>query len=96
MIIAQKRLASMVAAVFFLLLIPFTAMQFSSRVDWGARDFILMGSLLFTTVFGVEIVLRNVHKPLHRFLLCGALVIVVFLVWAELALGVFNSPIAGF
>ncbi len=95
MIISQKRLAIMVAAVFFLLLVPFTAMQFSSEVDWSASDFLLMGSLLLTTVFGVEIVLRNVKDPVHRFLLCAALLVVLFLVWAELAVGIFNSPIAG-
>ena len=78
-----------------LLLIPFIAMQFTTEVDWGTMDFIIMGFLLFGTASLIEFVLRKVSSIQYRILISGLILIALFLIWAELAVGIFGSPFAG-
>jgi len=95
MIIQNKRLIGIVLTVVFLLLIPLIAMQFSPEVDWKLFDFIVMGGLLLGTGLLCELVLRKVKKTEHRILICGAILVALFLIWAELAVGIFGTPFAG-
>ena len=95
MLTQNKRLAGIVLTVAFLLLIPFVAMQFTSEVNWSLSDFIIAGVLLLGTGLLIELVLRVVRKPLHRLLLCGIILLALFLIWAELAVGIFGTPFAG-
>ncbi|MRS03500.1 hypothetical protein EG832_09825 [bacterium] len=85
----------MLISITVVLLIPFIAMQFTNEVDWSARDFVIMGVLLFGTGLLCELVMRKVKSVQNRILICAALVFVFLLVWAELAVGVFGSPFAG-
>ena len=93
--IEDKRLLGIITTVFVILSIPLVAMQFTTEVNWNSSDFIIMGILLLGTGLLCELVLRKIQKPQHRILLCGFLMMVLFLVWAELAVGVFGSPFAG-
>ncbi|WP_286761528.1 hypothetical protein [Salegentibacter sp. UBA1130] len=78
-----------------LLLIPFIAMQFSSEVVWTVSDFIIMGILLLVTGLGIDLVLRKVSSSKNRLLIGGIILAVFFMIWAELAVGVFGTPFAG-
>ena len=91
----NKRLIGIITTVFVLLSIPLVAMEFTTEVNWKISDFIMMGILLLGTGLLCELVLRKIQKPQHKVLLCGFLMLVLFLVWAELAVGVFGSPFAG-
>ncbi len=91
----NKRLMIIVSVVVAILLIPAIAMQFNSSVDWGPLDFIVMGILLLGTGLLCELVLRRVKSTMSRIVLCGALLVILFLTWAELAVGVFGTPFAG-
>lgn len=91
----NKRLFSILLAVPVLLLIPFTAMQFTKEVNWDLKDFLAMGILLTGTALTIEMVLRKVKTPKYRLALCAGILIILFLVWAELAVGIFGSPFAG-
>jgi hypothetical protein len=42
-----------------------------------------------------ELVLRKVKKIGHRIAICAALLVALFLIWAELAVGIFGTPFAG-
>ena len=84
-----------VVVVATLLLIPLIAMQFTTEVNWDAFDFIVAAVLLLGTGLVCEIVLRNVRATKNRILLCGVILIILFLVWAELAVGIFGTPFAG-
>jgi peptidoglycan/LPS O-acetylase OafA/YrhL len=95
MIKENKRLAGIVLTVVLLLLIPFIAMQFTSEVDWSLFDFVLMGGLLLGTGLACEFVMRKFKKTEHRILICAALLVLLFLIWAELAVGIFGTPFAG-
>lgn len=89
------RLTAIVVAVPILLLIPFAAMTLGLGVDWKILDFVLAGILLLGAGLGVEVALRLFTKPVHRLIAAGLVLLAIALVWAELAVGVFGSPLAG-
>ena len=91
----NTRLIIILASVTVILLIPFIAMQFTNEVDWSVSDFAIMGVLLYGTGLLCELVLRKVKSVQNRILICAALVVAFLLVWAELAVGIFGTPLAG-
>ena len=95
MLIKNKRLIGILVTVTCLLLLPLIAMQFTSEVDWNLFDFIIMGILLLGTGLACELVMRNVKKTANRWLICLAVLFLFFLIWAELAVGIFGTPFAG-
>jgi hypothetical protein len=95
MITQNKRLAGMVLLVVVLLFIPLIAMQFTDEVNWTISDFIVAAILLFGTAFLIEGLLRTVRKTKYRVAGCIALLLLLLLLWAEMAVGIFGSPIAG-
>ncbi len=90
-----KRLSIILVIASLLLLIPLVAMQFSDEVDWDLRDFIIAGILLYGTGMLLELVLQKFKSKLSRIIFCGLVLLILFLIWAELAVGVFGSPFAG-
>ena len=95
MLTQNKRFAGILLTVVFLLLIPFTAMQFTNEVKWSLFDFVIMGGLLLGTGILCELVLRNVKSIKNRIILITILLVALFLVWAELAVGIFGTPFSG-
>jgi len=91
----NRRLIIILSIAGILLLIPFIAMQFTNEVDWDIFDFLIMGVLLSGTGLLCELVMRKVEGRLNRIIICGAVLFVFFLIWAELAVGLFGSPFAG-
>ena len=91
MTMQDKRLIGIVLAAGLLLLIPFIAMQFSAEVNWSLFDFIVAGILLLGTGLLLELVLRKVKNSRQRIMLCIAILAGLFLVWAELAVGIFGT-----
>lgn len=91
----NKRLIIILLTASVLLLIPYIAMQFDTGVDWDIRDFTIMGILLFGTGLLCEFVIRNVNSVKNRIIICGAVLFAFFLIWAELAVGIFGTPFAG-
>ena len=79
----------------FILSIPLMAMQFTKEVNWTISDFLVMGILLFTTVFTIDFVLKKFKTLKSRLILIVGTVVLLALVWAELAVGIFGSPLAG-
>ena len=78
-----------------LLLIPLIAMNITSEVQWSVGDFVGATILLSILVIGIEIALRMFRSRKAR-IIAAALVVLVFVVqWIELAVGLFNSPLAG-
>jgi len=91
----NKRLLIILSVVGVLLLVPLVAMQFSNEVNWTIFDFVVAGGLLLATALGIEAVLRKVKHTDTRVALCAAIVVTLLIVWAELAVGIFGSPLAG-
>ncbi|MCW5520555.1 hypothetical protein J1N09_11935 [Aureitalea sp. L0-47] len=90
-----KRLLIIIGTVIILLLIPFTAMQFTDEVNWGVMDFVIMGALLLAMGLLINMIGKRIRKKTSKILLIAAVVVVFMLVWAELAVGLFGTPIAG-
>lgn len=90
-----KRFKVMLAVAAGLLLIPLLGMQFSNEVKWTAADFVVGGVLSFGTATAIELVLFKVRKPAYRIALCASVLVLLVLVWLELAVGIFGTPFSG-
>lgn len=95
MIARNKRLIGILVTVTLILIIPLIAMQFDDGWKWDLIDFVGAGILLFGTGLLCELVMRKVKKTKHRIALCVALLTALFLIWVELAVGIFGTPFAG-
>lgn len=90
-----KRPLLIAGAVAGILLIPFLAMQFTSEVSWNAMDFVIAAILLLGAGSAVEIILRLLKTRTSR-LVAGLLVFLLLaIIWAELAVGILGTPLAG-
>ena len=95
MVAQNKRLFAILLSVPLLLFVPLIAMQFTSEVNWSPFDFLIMGILLLSTGLICELVLRKVKRTEHRIIVCAAILAILFIIWAELAVGIFGTPFAG-
>ncbi len=95
LLLKNSRLVVLLGVVLILLLIPLVAMQFSNEVNWSNFDFAVMAGLLLGTAMVCELILRKVKTFKNRLLVCGIALIAFLVLWAELAVGIFGSPLAG-
>ena len=91
----NKRLIGILGTVAVLLCFPLVAMQFTNEVNWTLSDFVIAGGLLLGTGLLIETVARNIKDKKIRIGITVAILIVLALVWAELAVGIFGTPFAG-
>ena len=85
----------LLVSLFLLLLIPFVGMQYSNEVKWSLNDFIIIGVILLSFGIIINKIIFNIGALNKRVILISTLIILFFLLWAELAVGLFNSPFAG-
>lgn len=78
-----------------ILLVPLVAMRFTSEVNWGPLDFAVAGVLLAGIGSLFVLLTRKQRTAPQRRAIGGGLLLTLVLVWAELAVGIFGSPIAG-
>lgn len=91
----SKRLITILLSTAFLLCIPLIAMQFTTEVQWSLFDFAVAGGLLSGAGLGLELAIRKTAKLPYRVVACFAVVLMLLLVWIELAVGLFGTPFAG-
>lgn len=91
----NKRFYSILIIAGFILLLPLIAMQFTSEVNWSFSDFLIAGTLLLTAGLLCELILQKVKNKEFKMIFCFAIILLLFLVWAELAVGLFGTPLAG-
>lgn len=82
-------------SLLLLLLIPLVGMQYSNEVKWSLNDFIIMGVILLSFGIILNKIIYHVGAFNKRIILISTLIIFFFFLWAELAVGLFNSPFAG-
>ena len=73
-----------------ILLLPAIAMNLTAEVAWGPGDFALMAALLGMVGLGIELALRATLTGPVRAMAIAAMIGMFLLVWAELAVGVFD------
>lgn len=91
----RKSIIRTAVIVASLLLIPLLAMQFTSEVKWQLNDFLAAAILLFGTGLILELVIQKITNTKTRIILCVAVVLILLLVWADLAVGIFGMPWSG-
>lgn len=91
-IIMQNKVFLWIALVTgLILLVPFLAMQFSNEVNWDETDFIVIGILVFGVGSIFVLVARKIRKTWHRVAIDIVLLVTLFYIWAELAVGIFTN-----
>ena len=78
-----------------MLLLPLIGMFFSNEINWSFFDFIIMGILILSLSFSIKQVLKTTKNINYRILIITVILILFLLIWAELAVGVFDTPFAG-
>lgn len=95
MLLQNKRLFTIWGACLGLLLLPLIAMQFTAEVNWNLTDFLVAGALLFGTGLLIELALRKLQGKKYKELVIIGIVLLAVLLFMEMAVGIFGSPIAG-
>ena len=91
----MKQTLKLILGLESLLLVPMLAQLFSNAVQWSLFDFIVMGVLFLGLATGITLVYKmRTNKNIRRILLLVVLIL-FFILWAELAVGLFGSPLAG-
>jgi hypothetical protein len=75
--------------------VPLVAMRYTREVNWGPLDFAVAGVLLAGIGSLFVLLTRKLRTAPQRRAVGGGLLLTLVLVWAELAVGIFGSPIAG-
>ena len=74
-----------------LVLVPLVAMQFTVEVDWSLSDFVIAWLLLFSAGVGYMLLARASSSLLWRAAVALTVGTSLFLVWANLAVGLIGS-----
>lgn len=90
-----KKLAFSPFSLLLLLLIPLTAMKFTPEVNWSFFDFVIMGILLLAVGFSIRFFRSKKSLYKYPILMITAIIVLFFIIWVELAVGLFGSPFAG-
>jgi hypothetical protein len=78
-----------------ILMAPLVAMRFTAEVNWGPLDFAAAAVLLAGTGSLYVLLTRKLRTAGQRRAIGGGLLLTMLLVWLELAVGLFGSPLAG-
>ena len=95
MAVLKKRFAVVIIVSLSILLIPYIATQVSSEWNWNLADFVVFGAMLLGAGFAIEFVGRKIKESRYRTAIIITLVIAFLLLWAELGVGIFGTPLAG-
>lgn len=91
----KRNLVSLYTAPALLLCIPLVGNLMSSEVNWSRYDFLIAAVMLWGTVGLIHLIASRVTKPILRIMLCCLALVALALIWAELAVGIFGTPLAG-
>ena len=89
------RIKRILVASSSLLIIPLFFTVISDEFNWSFFDFIIMGFMMIFVGILFELVSRVIKSGKRKKILYGLIILLFLLLWAELGVGIFNSPIAG-
>ena len=87
----SKNIIRVALATAILLLVPLVAMQITDGVVWSLADFVTAGGLLFGTGLAYVLVAGRGGTIVYRAAVGVALGTALFLVWANLAVGIIGN-----
>jgi len=62
-------------------------------MDWSFLDFFMMGFLIFACLFSMRLAYNKINQ--YKKIILWVIFIFFIILWAEMAVGIFNSLIAG-
>jgi hypothetical protein len=74
-----------------ILLVPLIAMQYTTAVNWGVGDFIVMGVLLFGTGVAFVILTAYSNNFIHKVAMVFAIGATFLMIWSNLAVGLIGG-----
>lgn len=95
MILDKRKTAIIFAVPALLIITAFFANLFVEGWNWSPFDCIIAGVLLFGTSFFINLVIRSKKTLRSKLIICFFILLVLALVWIELAVGIFGTPFAG-
>ena len=78
-----------------LLVIPLILNLFLTEFQWSIFDFLVMAILLTIVGFAIELIRYKIQNKRTRLILMLLMLLFFVFVWAELAVGIINSPFSG-
>ena len=90
-----RSIGLVVLGTVLILLVPLVAMRFTHEMNWALFDFIAAGVLLTGTGFAFVLSMRTLRTSRARLAAGVVLALALALVWGELAVGLFGTPLAG-
>ena len=78
-----------------LLVIPLILNLFLTEFQWSLFDFLVMAILLTIVGFAIEIIRYKIQNKRTRLIFMLLILLFFVFVWAELAVGIINSPFSG-
>jgi hypothetical protein len=73
----------------------FIAMQFTESVNWSTFDFLVAAILLLGGGLIIDLIWRLIKNPTIKLAVAIGILLLVLLLWLELAVGVFGTPLSG-
>ncbi|GCC50101.1 hypothetical protein SanaruYs_03160 [Chryseotalea sanaruensis] len=74
-----------------ILLVPLIVMQYTTEVNWGVGDFIVMGILLFGTGAAFVILTAYSYNAIHKVAMVFAIGATFLMIWSNLAVGLIGG-----
>ena len=90
-----KRGAKKIVICISLLVFPLFFNIILDDFNWSVFDFAVMGLMLIFVGIALELVSTLIKGVRKKEILYGLTILLFRLLWAELGVGIFNSPIAG-
>lgn len=91
MTMVHKSILRIAMITICILLVPFIAMQFTTEVNWGLLDFLIMGLLIFGAGLTYEVVASKGSNMAYRVAVGVAVLAALLLVWVNLAVGIIGD-----
>ncbi len=64
-------------------------------MNWDVFDFAAAATIIGILVLAIRFITQSIQQPKTRWVLIGITIVLIALLWAELAVGIFGSPLAG-
>ena len=91
----KKKFLIRLVTAWSILLLPLVGGQLSTEIQWDLADYLVAAVLLTAAVIGVELILIFNLSKRQQMVLLIVFFLSFLLLWAELAVGIFGSPLAG-
>ena len=91
----RKNYIRVLLITLFLLVFFYLGNEFNNAVKWQLDDFLIAGGFILAVGLILEWAIEQFGGRYKRMLFTLSMLFLIFLLWAELGVGIFNTPIAG-